>query len=85
MGKHLTPTQRRLVETAEKDGVVEVRTIRIKDHGKDPGRMMNQYEIIQLNELDNRGRLKILRSYQWQSDLDNFSILGETHVAEFVR
>lgn len=84
MGKHLTPTQKRLIESARVDGVVEVRTIRIKDHGQEPGRMMNQYELIQLNELEKRGKLKILRSYQWRSDLDKFSILGETHVAELV-
>ena len=82
MGKHLTPTQKRILDRADKDGVVNVRTVRVQKHGAEAGHAMNQYEVAQLQELEDLGRVAIIREYQWVSELETIKILGTTYVAK---
>ncbi len=61
MGKHLTPTQKRLMLEAVEKRHVFVTTVRIRRHQLEPQCRVNQYEADQLKALEAMGKLKIIR------------------------
>lgn len=58
MAKHLTPTQKRLMEELTKNQKLFVRTFRVGPHKVE---RLNQYEADQVKVLENMGKLKIIR------------------------
>ena len=61
MGKHLTPTQKRIMDEALAKSQIFVTTVRIRGHRLEHRCRVNQYEADQIKVLEDMGKLKIIR------------------------
>jgi hypothetical protein len=78
MKGNLSPTQIRLIETAQKKGKVEVRTLLPMTTKAGTGQVVNAYDAKALHDLHDLGILHITCCHKWTSG----NSLGTTYVAK---